>query len=53
MNKEEQIEKEQGLKPLNSVIQRCKRCGKLDAYKGDNHDCDPEFQAERQNRYED
>ena len=27
------------LKPLNSLIQICPRCGKVDVYRGDNHDC--------------
>lgn len=28
------------LKPFNSVIQACPRCGKVDVYKDDGHDCD-------------
>ena len=28
------------LEPLNSVIQICPICSKVDAYEGDNHDCD-------------
>lgn len=35
------------LKPLSAVIQICPTCGKVDAYKGDNHNC---FQS-AQNQY--
>jgi len=32
-----------GLKPFNSVIQICEVCGKIDAYKGDKHNCNDEI----------
>lgn len=35
------------LKPLNSVIQVCPVCGKIDVYKDDGHECDKEFQEQR------
>ena len=35
------------LKKLSSVIQVCDLCGKVDAYKGDKHNCDPEYQESR------
>jgi hypothetical protein len=31
--------REDELKPLSSVIQICPKCGKVDAYKGDKHNC--------------
>ena len=31
------------LKPFNSIIQVCPVCGKVDAYKGDNHSCEEEI----------
>jgi hypothetical protein len=41
--------KEKKLKPLNSTIQVCPYCGKVDAYKGDKHDCQYErIKQERQ-----
>ncbi len=30
---------EQMLEPLNAVIQVCPRCGQVDVYRGDNHEC--------------
>lgn len=27
------------LKPLSAEIQVCPKCGKIDAYRGDGHDC--------------
>jgi hypothetical protein len=35
----ENEKKTAGLKPLNAIIQVCDYCGKVDAYKGDNHRC--------------
>jgi len=35
------------LKPLNAIIQICIDCGKIDAYEGDNHVCNREYQNER------
>ena len=46
MNKIKEKNK-QGLAPLNGRIQICKICGKIDAYAGDNHTCDREFQEYR------
>jgi len=34
---------EDELKPLNAVIQQCPICGKIDAYKGDGHNCNDEI----------
>ena len=31
------------LKEFNGVIQACPICGKIDAYKGDNHNCGQEI----------
>lgn len=36
------------LKPFGLVIQVCPECGKIDAYKDDNHYCDLEFETARQ-----
>ena len=36
------------LKELNAVIQICPNCGKIDAYKNDNHTCDREYQEYRE-----
>ena len=35
--------KRQGLTTYNAVIQICQLCGKVDAYAGDNHECDSEW----------
>ena len=35
------------LKKLNSIIQVCPDCGKVDAYKDDGHTCDYEYQEYR------
>lgn len=35
------------LKPLNSVIQVCPNCGKIDVYKDDGHECDRNLQEQR------
>lgn len=40
------------LKEYNSVIQVCKYCGKVDVAKGHEKDCDPEFEAYRQQSME-
>ena len=37
------LSKRQGLTTYNAVIQICQLCGKVDAYAGDNHDCDYEY----------
>jgi hypothetical protein len=34
------------LRPLNSVMQICPICGKVDAYKGDNHSCEQHIQQQ-------
>ena len=39
--------KKSKLKKLSSVIQVCDLCGKVDVYKGDKHNCDPEYQESR------
>ena len=39
--------KKSKLKKLSSAIQVCDLCGKVDAYKGDKHTCDPEYQESR------
>jgi len=39
--------KKSKLKKLSSAIQVCDLCGKVDAYKGDKHNCDPEYQESR------
>ncbi|MCK5333486.1 MAG: hypothetical protein KAJ24_03160 [Candidatus Aenigmarchaeota archaeon] len=36
------------LKPLNSIIQVCPDCGKVDVYKNDGHDCDRGVQEQRE-----
>lgn len=36
------------LKELNSVIQICPKCGKIDVYKNDGHFCSRDFQERRQ-----
>jgi recombinational DNA repair protein RecR len=36
------------LKPLNSKIQVCPDCGKVDAHKNDGHICDRDFREENQ-----
>ena len=41
------------LKPLNSVIQVCPICGKVDAYKDDGHDCLQSLQNQRAQEYYD
>ena len=41
------------LKPLNSVIQVCPICGKIDVYKDDEHDCFAEAQSQVNNDYYD
>jgi hypothetical protein len=33
------LKKKKELEPLNSVIQVCSDCGKVDAYAEDGHDC--------------
>lgn len=35
------------LKPLNSVIQICNTCGKVDVYKDDGHECDANAKQRR------
>jgi hypothetical protein len=40
------------LLPFNSVIQKCPECGKLDVYLDDEHDCDAEAQAQREESFE-
>ena len=40
------------LKPYNAVIQVCPDCGKIDVYKDDNHECDAEYQNDRQENLE-
>ena len=44
--------KKSKLKKLSSVIQVCDLCGKVDAYKGDKHNCDPEYQESRREAQE-
>jgi len=34
-------------KPLNSVIQVCPMCGKVDVAEGHEKECDPEYEAHR------
>jgi len=40
------------LKPFGDVIQVCPWCGKIDVYKGDGHICDPDYQLQKQDRYD-
>ena len=40
--------KKKKLEPLNSVIQVCPDCGKIDVYKDDGHTCDADYQQERE-----
>jgi len=40
------------LLPYNEVVQVCPECGKLDASLNDEHDCDAEYQEERENNLE-
>ena len=44
---------EKEFKELNSVIQVCPYCGKLDVYKDDGHKCDREWQTQRSNDFMD
>jgi hypothetical protein len=46
-------EKKSSLKPLNRCIQICPVCNKVDAYKGDNHDCMLEAQNQFNQDYYD
>ena len=39
---------EKELKEFNSVIQVCPKCGKVDVYKDDGHECDRDFQEYRE-----
>lgn len=39
------------LKPFNSVIQVCPICKKIDAYKGDNHNCNEEMIRQIESSY--
>jgi hypothetical protein len=41
------------LKPLNSIIQICPICEKIDAYKDDGHDCLLEKQNQESQEYYD
>lgn len=38
------------LEELSEVIQMCPKCGKIDVYKNDGHDCSAVDKAERENR---
>jgi len=40
------------LKPFNAEIQSCPVCGKIDAYKGDNHSCGAERIKREREEYE-
>jgi hypothetical protein len=40
------------LEPLNSRIQVCPKCRKVDVYKDDGHTCDAEYEAARQENQE-
>jgi len=41
------------LKELNSVIQQCPYCGKVDAYKNDGHSCNRAYQQIENGEYYD
>jgi hypothetical protein len=41
------------LKPLNSIIQICPICGKVDVYLNDGHDCETEIKRQESNEYDD
>lgn len=41
------------LKPLNSIIQICPKCGKVDVYLNDKHLCDIDYQNQRTNDFMD
>ena len=40
--------KNKELKKLNPIIQVCPKCGKLDVYWNDGHECNRGFQQQRQ-----
>lgn len=44
--------KKQIFKPLNSVIQICNRCGKIDVAEGHEKECDPEYEEARRENEE-
>ncbi len=44
--------KKSKFKPLNSVIQVCPDCGKVDVSEGHEEDCDPEWEAAREENLE-
>lgn len=39
------------LKPLSAEIQVCPKCGKIDAYRGDGHDCNAEITRQMNEDY--
>jgi hypothetical protein len=41
------MDKESKFKPLNSTIQVCPVCGKVDVSEGHEKDCDPEYEEYR------
>ena len=47
------IPKNRGLEPLNSRIQVCPNCGKVDAYKNDGHNCFQHIQNQEAQEYYD
>lgn len=45
---EKEIKTKEDLKPFSNVIQICPECGKMDVYLNDRHNCNREYEEQRQ-----